>query len=323
MLIAVCLESAIYDMQYNAPCTPCRRKTRSAQKTTKRDEYSMRQRIAFAVCAVLAAVCAAPKSGAAVDSHEIPESAELPRQVKSRAYKWVQYLTDNNILPGLTPVAAWNKGRHGARAIETWFKNFWERGTVETYKPKARKRQHEIPDDVLHECINRVASGCYRTRKQACELDPYLQEITKTYDVSYIYLWDRMREYDPSLQWCVKKVPKMDLAPHVKAQRVAYSQQMKQNGLMKLLSYVWIDQKKLFISPQDAARFWGKKGDDPDSNMVLKHPLSASKYSGYCVYYYAAVNAMLGVVGIYMTTGTVGPGVGKSEYLVSCRTSST
>jgi hypothetical protein len=128
-----------------------------------------------------------------------------------------------------------------------------------------------------------------------------------------------MQEHEPDLRWCVTLSPKLELSDACVAQRVQYSENMLKLSNDEMYSIVWIDQKKLYLAPKDDIRCWGlyhrPQGDH--DNEVYKHPLNNPAYNGYCVYYYSAVNAVLGPVGLYATTGCCGKGVLKTKYKVS------
>jgi hypothetical protein len=285
------------------------------------------ERLALAVSVILAAAGCIPGRGVVGPVYQIPVTGYLPKAVTTCAVKWVKELTTQHILPGLRNLddVPWLMQRHGARDVRSWFSTLFKTFDLNTARPDTMGLPHRggkdvIPNDVLDECIKDVVTTGYRNRWQAGHRDVYIQNVCKEYECTNFYLFRRMFVREPRLRWCVKLCPKMVLSEQHMADRVKYCERMKRTSLDALKAYIFVDQKKLYIAPKHAMKCWGLLGEGYQGGKaeVVRHPLlSSKKWRGAAVYYYAAVNAVLGPIGIFLTTGSQGPGALTSKFMVS------
>ncbi len=306
------------------------------------------QRLALAVSVVVAAVVGAlpaavrePPAGAPpvhmplVDGQEVPvgtthpflSADDVPSWLLKIAKEWCKEMCARHILPGLPEATGWIGGSgHFARNARHWFKKLVTQ--YDASRPPApliqhRARKHNIPDGVLDFCVNIVAWHGYLNKAGAAHDDPFIQLVMKAYDCSVFYLWRRLKEHNPHFQKCLLFEPKMMLSAHVKSLRIAYSHYMKES-FEALLCYVWVDQKQVYISKEFKGgsnskgwRAWGLIHKPGGTRITMPTPWCQDKWDGISVYYYAAVNAILGAVCIHLTSGCKGPGAPVSMYKVS------
>jgi hypothetical protein len=301
------------------------------KKSLKRERgaYTGMQRLALAISVFMAAACGSPAAAGKNKkrgfdctigiSYQLPEDPQvLPSWLYTAAREWCSRLCREKILPGLPSNLSWVKHGHFARAAKLWFDHLFLHFNVEPSKPLHRRGTHNIPDIVLDECIAVVVHNQYLTKKEAEHEDPYLKMVMYTYDCSIFYLFNKMKERNPAFKKCLVFEPKVMKSPREMTYRVIYSQLMKYGGLERLMRYVWVDQKKLYVTPSPhGMRAWGLFHMPGGTHLAGKHPLCAPKWSKSCVYYYAAVNAVLGPIGTFVTTGCKGPRTASSPYVVS------
>ena len=254
----------------------------------------------------------------------VPEGGEIEsegsKMLLQKAGEWVKRLCELEFLPGVRAASEWleTETGHLARGVRTCLKQLVTAHSV-VGEPGPRARVHEIPEDILDECVRVVAANHYRTRWQAGQHCEFLQKVMTQYDCTIFYLFERMQEHEPDLRWCVTLSPKFELSHECTAKRLQYSHDMLKLSRQEMHSIVWIDQKKMYLALQDDIKCWGlyhrPRGEGDDE--VDTHPLNSPQHKGDCIYYYAAVNAVLGPVGLYTTTGCHGAGVKPSEYKVS------
>jgi hypothetical protein len=96
---------------------------------------------------------------------------------------------------------------------------------------------------------------------------------------------------------------KTDLDPRTKAERVEVATELDKLVVEELRGVVFIDAKSLYVKPPKHYKVF-----DPDKKRVTEDPrLPKGKFNtGVKLHYYAAVNALIGVVVFVWVTGTAG-----------------
>lgn len=143
------------------------------------------------------------------------------------------------------------------------------------------------------------------TLQQTVEKVPQARRIIDKYpDVNMGSVMRRINQLVPWLAGCKRKVDfKTELDPETKEERAKGAAEHTHKALEELRAVVWTDEKKVVVSAPS-----GLKVYDPDDERVVEDSrLPKGKFhKGIHLNYYAAVNALVGVVVFVWVTGTTG-----------------
>lgn len=303
------------------PATP-RRPTRAAaqkigRRRFKRTNLTHDQRLAIFVAACRAA-----------GSTQL--TVPLARQVVSTAHK---LLKQGKVWGAVPACGSWLNPKHAATVIRYWVGKAVSKGWVLTSLRKPRKLKYHISAAQLEACINEVTRKRCQSMSEAEQICESIQAVTHATGCSTLYLWGKMREYDPEF----KARPltfKRELTQEQKDARYEYAELHMGKRLsgrawlalrlagVKEPSYldlvVFVDQKKLYVTPTGIIKAWGSPhSPSAVANDAVAVPDQRGKGGvTWCIYYYSAVNALTGALGIWMCTGCSGAGVETSPYKV-------
>jgi len=202
------------------------------------------------------------------------------------------------------------------RTIEQWGTQFIATGTVFDKRKSGRptiitdEHANELAD-LLVEGTHIKVKGCsvwrgFRGLDEARLHKPRVQEILSTYrhDLDLRSVQRRINQVAPWLPACKRTVDfKTELDADTKAERQKVATKLSRKSLKELQGVVFIDAKKLHVKPGAGYRVYNK-----DDKLVVEDALlPKGKFTaGIVLYYYAAVNALVGVVMFGWVTGTTG-----------------
>ena len=137
---------------------------------------------------------------------------------------------------------------------------------------------------------------------------PTIKKVVTEYGITVPSLHRRMRQLVPSLARSKRRVDiKSVLDPAVKNKRKLAASKLRRLPMKQLNAVVWMDAKKLHISGPGKLSVYT---DDPDEVVEDARQPQGKFNSGHVLHYYAAVNAILGVVTFVWVTGTTGLNTG-------------
>lgn len=297
--------------------TPSQAAAKRKGKPRAKFPYTTEQRLALAFSVMMSCTGAdVPAPGAA--KQWVAGCVKGDAQMQQRAREWLAFI-GKHVMP--TAAVSKAKADHLARDMRTHFTNLLNTGSVETVQAAERARKHDIPEGVLRSCVVALTENEYLTAQDALVNNAIISSTCATWGCSMPYLLKRLHEIEPRLAKIAVEI-KQELSDDTKKKRLDYA-----NNMLTLMSsglvdnVVFLDQKNVYLAPK-ACKRWGlkrKRGRPPPprSSNVKTHPLKSSKCSRYCIYYYSAVMGKLGPIGLYLTTGSKGPGVKPSQYTVS------
>jgi hypothetical protein len=211
--------------------------------------------------------------------------------------------------------------KNAARQIKKWGSRLQATGTVHDDNAARTGRPTQLTPERLKKCITEFLAGydvedkgeTYHRYYSSIE-DAVLQEdacweikeVVNGIGISARQLWRRMLKLKPALAFMRRKhLPKAALSkPNAKKRKIACGQ-LRRWSKSKLRHVVWIDAKKFWVGPQgvsvyvDASQQWNDVIED-------SRLLAGKTTSGIELNYYAAVNALFGVVFFCWVTGTTG-----------------
>ncbi len=182
---------------------------------------------------------------------------------------------------------------------------------------------HKVPEAEAKEAAHRLMDGIeaevliegqepiksrthYLSYAEARQHDPHFQRLLDKYECTADTLLARMKEVCPNLAYGVQRVM-ADLSPHQKEMRQLTAGQL----LMLPRSYfdrvIWVDETKVIvlgIAPKDVKVWRDKKCNEADSVVHV----GGYKVKPVRIHVYVAVNAKLGLVGYWFSTGTTSLG---------------
>lgn len=180
---------------------------------------------------------------------------------------------------------------------------------------KASGPRPALSDALALECIHLLLSGYktpagqqryFRSITQAVQRNERLREIMANAGIDKpAALLRRLKHQQPNLQRRRQRYV-FQYGPSNKQERALYCQMMlwlPATIMMQLLSQViWIDAKKLWVSPKDDFVYAPK-----DADLYIEHPHArGGKGRSICIHYYIAVSAVLGGFLFVPVTGTTG-----------------
>jgi hypothetical protein len=210
-----------------------------------------------------------------------------------------------------------------AKLIKWWGQRFETTGSVSDANECRTGRKPKVPEAAVIECAKALLAGYtvkgehgvkvrrgFTSLKAAVESDkaPKLKKAVQQYGITIPSLHRRMRKVVPSLAHAKRRIDiKSVLDPAVKKQRKLGAAILRRLPMKQLRAVVWMDAKKLHVSGAGKLSVYT---DDPDE-VVEDARLPQGKFSsGHVLHYYAAVNAILGVVTFVWVTGTTGLNTG-------------
>jgi hypothetical protein len=214
----------------------------------------------------------------------------------------------------------WLYGDHATETVRRHLTRYLEYGTVD---PTVRYHEplgprHPISDLELRACIDAVCvAACHS--KHSAEIEcPLLRSTAQAHGCSIDYVWRAMQAFDPSFR-CTTLTCKLELSEKVLAERLRYIARWtadleKDSSLLSRV--IWIDQKLIHLTPQGTIRIYICDDVHLDTDVLEFSKLRGHAVKSPCIYYYSAVNALMGPVAIIMCTGTKGNGAPHLGYQV-------
>lgn len=164
-----------------------------------------------------------------------------------------------------------------------------------------------LPAKVLNPgCAPRDSRVHFPSFALALQFVPRLQAIMDTYGVSADTLLSRMKEARPDLAYALQRV-KVLLSPEHKRQRQIIAQVLSTNTPGFWQNVVFVDETKIIVmgeSPVDV-KVWRAKGADGADHVIHVGGWGQQPIR---IHLYAAVNAQLGLVAHWYSTGTTSLG---------------
>jgi hypothetical protein len=202
------------------------------------------------------------------------------------------------------------------RTIQKWGLQFEAHGSVfdsiRSGRPPAISDEHALElADLLVEGFKvtverlRVWRG-FGSLKDAAKHNARVQEILSMYTpgLDMKTVQQRINHLAPWLPACKKKVDfKTELDPATKAEREEVAAKLQRLTLKQLQGVVFIDAKSVKVKVPKSTKVY----DNARQRVVEDARLPKGKFhTGLTLYYYAAVNALVGVVLFAWVTGTTG-----------------
>lgn len=201
-------------------------------------------------------------------------------------------------------------GRNRMALIRKWGKRFAKTGMVHDANTSRSGRRRRLSKQLVLWLVQKFLDG-YKVKGEqyyftdindAVQKSPWFATATQApTGVTPGHLWRLMTEEVPSLHLMKRKEDiKSELPPKVKAIRKEAARKLRLWSLPKLQRIVWIDAKKVHIE-KGGVKVYSAKND-----MVIAEPslLLGNRNTGMVLHYYAAVNALVGVVHFGWVTGT-------------------
>lgn len=202
------------------------------------------------------------------------------------------------------------------RTIQHWGTHFLATGSVfdkqKSGRPPVISDEHanQLADllvEGLHITVKRLQvwrgfRGLADARRHSTKVQDILDEYPPDLDLKSVQR--RINHVAPWLPACKRTVDfKTELDPATKVERVKVSRELQKKTLEELKGVVFIDAKKVHVQPGKGYAVY-----DRDKERVVEDPrLPKGKFdSGIVLNYYAAVNALVGVVVFAWVTGTTG-----------------
>lgn len=205
------------------------------------------------------------------------------------------------------------------RAIDKWGPHLEKHATLFD-KPRSG-RPPVISDEDAKELGRLMAAGYHIKHKRArlwrgfCSLKDTVENVEEAKEILGKYggeegvnLQSVMRRINKVVPWlahCKRTVDfKTELDPETKEERAKEAAVLVKKALEELNGVVWIDAKKIEVSAPE-----GLKVYDQDTKRVVEDARLSkgkSRRGVITLHYYAAVNALVGVVTFVWVTGTTG-----------------
>ena len=169
----------------------------------------------------------------------------------------------------------------------------------------------KVPPSVAAECAERFGRGIeadnqtrrhYSSWEEAMVIDSWYHEVCDTWGCTTKTLWRHMKATGQLLH--VKEEVKWPFTPAEEHMRVECARRMlrmvEQTGGESLDTTIFLDEASLYTEPTTGRWVWcTRQADHP---IMLTKALRRSKKDK--LKWYLAVNKLLGLVGVYFTTGT-------------------
>jgi hypothetical protein len=209
----------------------------------------------------------------------------------------------------------YGSGGNETALINTWFTAFKEQGSV-TDRPRSG-RSTLISDEHAAELALLLLQGYHRRFKkkklwrgfsglkdaiQNTQHGGKIRSIMAQYDAD-IDLDNVMRRINDVVPWLRKHKTKVDYKmEHTlenRKERLHIAKQLQHANIDELNAVISLDAKKVYIQPEQYTVY------NMDKGLVVEDArIPINSKDGYVMYYYAAVNALLGVVLFRWVTGT-------------------
>ena len=245
-----------------------------------------------------------------------------------------ELLKKGNILAGVPPSGSWLAKKHATTVIRYWVKQLARGRMGFKAQRKPRKPKYDLSSAQLQACITEVTQNRCETPQVALDVCESVQAAMLASGCGLLYLWRKMRAYDPEFKPRVLSF-KRELTQEQKDARYEYAEAHKQRRMrLRKTQYeafralgltptpldlmVFVDQKKFYISAGDKVKVWmsPRCSAAVPGDAVEVPDLRGKGGVSWCIYYYSAVNALMGPVAIIMCSGCSGPGVEQSAYTV-------
>jgi hypothetical protein len=214
-------------------------------------------------------------------------------------------------------------GRNEKMLIKRWGQRFAKTGTILDANDRRTGRTPKVPKADVIDCAKALLAGYtvpgaaggkvrrgFTSLKDAVDSEkaPKIKEVINTYNTTIPSLHKRLRAVVPSLAGSKRRVDiKSVLSPDVKKQRQKAASILRRLPMKQLRAVVWLDAKKLHISGAGKLSVYT---NNPDEVIEDARKPQGKFSSGNVLHYYAAVNAILGVVTFIWVTGTTGLNAG-------------
>jgi hypothetical protein len=213
---------------------------------------------------------------------------------------------------------SYGNNKNMVQLMRRWGAALGERGSLNDNNANRTGRRRKVTDEEIKSVIDAFCKGFFvkgewgqdvwrgfSSLRDAAESGKALviNRIIADSGISLAALWRRMTVHWPHIRNQRRRVDiKAALTPAVKAERMRGAAELRRWPTKKLDTIVWIDAKKLYITPGNMSVYCV----DPDE--VVEDPrLPQGKFSsGTQLHYYAGVNSFTGVTSFEWVTGTTG-----------------
>jgi hypothetical protein len=213
-----------------------------------------------------------------------------------------------------------------AKLIQRWGQRWEKLGNVQDANHRRTGRTPKVPKETVLKCAKVLLKGYtvsagkgvrlrrgFTSLKAAVDSDiPEALSIKQTinqYGITIPGLHRRMRQVVPALARSKRRIDvKSILDPIVKKKRKAAAAKLRRMPMKQLNAVTWLDAKKVHVG--DGGGNLSVYTMDPDEVVEDARKPQGKFSSGYVLHYYAAVNAILGVVTFCWVTGTTGMDTG-------------
>jgi len=174
-------------------------------------------------------------------------------------------------------------------------------------------RPCSVPEEQVMECSRRFKAGVivdgevhhyFSSWAEAVETDGYFAAVADMYGIEPETLWRHMRDADRDLTRLKEesKWPFSDFEKYMRVEYASVNLAFSQSRPAYLDTLVFLDEASLYVNRTTGRTVWvSKSAEHP---MLLTGDWRHSKRSK--LKWYFAVNALLGLVGVFFTTGTTG-----------------
>ena len=212
----------------------------------------------------------------------------------------------------------YGSNKNMVKVMKRWAAALRERGELNDNDARRTGRKRKVTDEQIEQVIYAFCKGYtvegergqdvwrgYTSLPDAVESGkaPAINHIIEESGISVASLWRRMAIYWPNIRNMRRRVDvKAVLSEAVKEERRLGAAELRRWPLKKLHTVVWIDAKKLYITPGNLEVYTL----NPDE--VVEDPrLPQGKFNnGTQLHYYSAVNSYTGVISFVWVTGTAG-----------------
>jgi hypothetical protein len=250
----------------------------------------------------------------------VPSADELHnRAVAARAYKlWLEDPKEGRRYFKAHVRGSFGSGKNMVKAMRRWATALSVRGDLKDADHLRTGRRRKVSDEQTARAIEAFCAGYivegeggrdvwrgFTSLEDAVEsgLAATINTILQDTGILVRGLWRRMTSLWPNIRNMRRGVDvKCVLSPEVKEERRKAAAAMRRWATKKLDTVVWIDAKKLYITPGNLQVYTL----NPD--QVVEDPLlpQGRFNNGKCLHYYSAVNSMTGVISFVWVTGTNG-----------------
>jgi hypothetical protein len=212
-------------------------------------------------------------------------------------------------------------GRNEAKLIHRWGKRWEQTGNVQDANHRRTGRTPKVPKGAVLKCAKALLKGYtvkgdkgvklrrgFTSLRDAVDSGKgeasTIKQTINQYGISIPGLHRRMRQVVPSLARSKRRIDiKNILDPSVKNQRKTAAAKLRRLPMKQLNAVTWLDAKKVHVSGVGKLSVYTM---DPDEVVEDARKPQGNFSSGFVLHYYAAVNAILGVVTFIWVTGTTG-----------------